>query len=144
MAECLQMAADMGRSEACAQCTCTTCFDQANEVYSNADATFAAQAQAIVSCGDANCCKSTDCFCGEGAVANALLCVIPGPMGPCMSEINTGAGLPADNIDAIMVSTICDVNSGTMPCAAAARLGDCIQGDGVNTFGNCTECVSCQ
>ena len=141
MKMCVDRATMMGRTMDCAACGCSSCFMQASKVYNNTDADFKMKAEAVLKCGEDNCCKAIDCYCGAGASANPLLCVIPGPMGPCKTQINAAAGLTMDA--ALMVQMLCDAKTGTQPCAAAAALGQCVQGDGAMVAGMCPQCVSC-
>jgi hypothetical protein len=140
---CIMRGMMMGEDPACTACVCSMCAAESMAVYEAADATFGMKAQAVITCVRTECCVGSDCYCGEGSVANPLICITPGPMGPCKAQIEAATGIMDD---AIMIQTACDPAMSQSACAAAQRFGDCVLGDETATpavVGKCPMCDSC-
>lgn len=78
------------QDNACTRCVCGPCQAQALACGAGTDAARNASCTAIVNCGMAQHCSSTDCYCGIGQT-DLSVCQTA-PAGPCMSEIQAAAG----------------------------------------------------
>jgi hypothetical protein len=143
---CVDRAMAMGTDQACSECTCQFCMEEADAIYLATDPTLAAQSQAIVDCARANCCAGATCYCqtsADGSMIDLTACLTTSPAGPCVAEIEAAAG--GQGI-AFVTGPCEDPNNG---CGAANALGRCATGDpspisGPVIVGHCTDvCMMC-
>jgi len=78
----------VGVSDACVQCVCGSCTNQANACYAAANERDVDLCNGIVECVRENGCSGTACYCG----GDLLACSLGYPTGPCRMPIERAAG----------------------------------------------------
>jgi hypothetical protein len=81
--------------EACERCACFNCTQEVLDCRDDADATRRMRCDVLVACALENDCDGMPCYCGTADLGS---CAVGGANGPCIPEVEQGAGPSTDPI----------------------------------------------
>ncbi|HKU39129.1 MAG TPA: DUF4215 domain-containing protein, partial [Polyangiales bacterium] len=116
----------LGLDDACTQCTCNKCANQAITCYGNKDPNEVKLCKDMVQCGRDTGCGNPDCFCGRYSLFTCLTGLADGP---CKNQVAAAA----------KTSSLLDIDArkadNNYPLGRANNLGACVETNCANECG---------
>jgi cysteine-rich repeat protein len=108
----------IGKSDACALCSCANCTQDALACYGASSAHDVMLCDAVAQCGISSHCHGIECYCGIGQT-DAFVCLLVGANGPCKPQIEQAA----NSTDPLTIQSASTDSSS--PLGRADTLGEC-------------------